>query len=298
MDLYGLSWDNYRESITGSLRHLIRDEDFVDVSLHCEGRVLKAHKVYLSAASDYFKGVLKGTNLWQHPILFLSEIPFVDLQKILEFIYCGEIQIPQKKLNSFLKSAESLKINGLIENINNINLREQHLSIPNTKRKKRRKESEALISNINNDEATVINSEVDAFKTELGMEEPLEDLEQVIVKADPDDFQVVADDEQNFANNITSNINEEESSVNRGIVIRNDLMNPETPIVTTSLYGERGRCHFCQLLCPDRKSLTEHLKSSHQPPKHSLCENCENFFHICAIARHREKCKARYQTDR
>ena len=65
-----------------------------------------------------------------------------------------------------------------------------------------------------------------------------------------------------------------------------------------SLYGERGRCHFCQLLCPDRKSLTEHLKSSHQPPKHSLCENCENFFHICAIARHREKCKARYQTDR
>ena len=45
VDLYGLSWDNYRESITGSLRHLIRDEDFVDVSLHCEGRVLKAHKV-------------------------------------------------------------------------------------------------------------------------------------------------------------------------------------------------------------------------------------------------------------
>ena len=178
---------------------------------------------------------MKGTNLWQHPILFLSEIPFVDLQKILEFIYCGEIQIPQKKLNSFLKSAESLKINGLIENINNINLREQHLSIPNTKRKKRRKESEDLISNINNDEATVINSEEDAFKSELGMEEPLEDLEQVIVKADPDDFQVVADDEQNFANNITSNINEEESSVNRGIVIRNDLMNPETPIVTSML---------------------------------------------------------------
>ena len=81
----------------------------------------------------------------------------------------------------------------------------------------------------------MINSEVDAFKTELGMEEPLEDLEQVIVKADPDDFQVVADDEQNFANNITSNINEEESSVNRGIVIRNDLMNPETPIVTSML---------------------------------------------------------------
>jgi len=298
MDLYGLSWNNYRESITGSLRNLIRDEDFVDVSLHCEGRVLKAHKVYLSAASDYFKSVLKGTNLWQHPILFLSEIPFVDLQKILEFIYCGEIQIPKKKLTSFLKSAESLKINGLIENISNINIREQHLSIPNTKKKKRRKGSEDPDLSINLEQAALINSEVDALKTELVMEEPLEDLEQVIVKADPEDFQVVAEDEQNFANSITSNINEEESSVNRGIVIRNDLMNPESPVVSTPLYGERGRCHFCQLLCPDRKSLTDHLKSSHQPPKHSLCENCENFFHICAITRHREKCKARYQTDR
>jgi len=298
MDLYGLSWNNYRESITGSLRNLIREEDFVDVSLHCEGRVLKAHKVYLSAASDYFKSVLKGTNLWQHPILFLSEIPFVDLQKILEFIYCGEIQIPQKKLTSFLKSAESLKINGLNENISNINIREQHLSIPNTKKKKQRKGSEDPDLSINLEQAALISSEVDALKTELVMEEPLEDLEQVIVKADPDDFQVVAEDEQNFANSITSNINEEESSVNRGIVIRNDLMNPETPVVSTPLYGERGRCHFCQLLCPDRKSLTDHLKSSHQPPKHSLCENCENFFHICAITRHREKCKARYQTDR
>ena len=64
------------------------------------------------------------------------------------------------------------------------------------------------------------------------------------------------------------------------------------------MYGERGRCHFCQLLCPDRQALTQHLKTSHQPPKHSLCENCENFFHICAITRHREKCKARYQTDK
>jgi len=298
MDLYGLSWNNYRESITGSLRNLIREEDFVDVSLHCEGRVLKAHKVYLSAASDYFKSVLKGTNLWQHPILFLSEIPFVDLQKILEFIYCGEIQIPQKKLTSFLKSAESLKINGLNENISNINIREQHISIPNTKKKKRRKGSEDPDLSINLEQAALTNSEVDVLKTELVMEEPLEDLEQVIVKADPEDFQVVAEDEQNFANSITSNINEEESSVNRGIVIRNDLMNPETPVVSTPLYGERGRCHFCQLLCPDRKSLTDHLKSSHQPPKHSLCENCENFFHICAITRHREKCKARYQTDR
>ena len=49
-ELLGLSWDNYRDSMTGNLKTIIRDEDFVDVSLHCEGRTLRAHKVTTSAA--------------------------------------------------------------------------------------------------------------------------------------------------------------------------------------------------------------------------------------------------------
>ena len=55
--------------------------------------------------------------MWQHPILFLSEVPLSDLQKILEFIYCGEVQVQQKRLASFLKSAELLKINGLNDSL-------------------------------------------------------------------------------------------------------------------------------------------------------------------------------------
>jgi len=113
----------------------------------------------------------------------------------------------------------------------------------------------------------------------------------VIVKADPEDFQ----SDKDVPNNDSSN---------RGIVIRNDLTDIDKwvsdnlqPGAGVELYGERGRCHFCSLLCPDRPSLTLHLTEAHQPPKHSLCENCENFFHICAIQRHRLKCQARYQTS-
>ena len=32
-ELLGLSWDNYKESITGHLKSLIQDEEFVDVNL-------------------------------------------------------------------------------------------------------------------------------------------------------------------------------------------------------------------------------------------------------------------------
>jgi len=289
---YSLNWNNYKFSMTGSLRTIIQEEDFVDVTLHTEGQTLKAHKVYLSACSSYFKNVLKGLNLWQHPVLFL-EVPFLDLQKILEFVYYGEVQVSQKRLQSFLKSAELLKINGLIDQISQSSESstfDQSFFSKLPKKKKRRKESietnEELQNILENDE----NVEV-TIKNEDETSE--EQTEEVVVKADPDDF-------SNDDNIITQNeANIDDTGANRGIVIRNDLLRPENlQPIQGPMYGERGRCHFCSLLCPDRMSLTEHLTKVHQPPKHSLCENCENFFHICAIQRHRQKCKARYQTDR
>ena len=59
-DQYSLNWNNYKFSMTESLKTIIQEEDFVDVTLHTEGKTLKAHKVYLSACSSYFKNVLKA----------------------------------------------------------------------------------------------------------------------------------------------------------------------------------------------------------------------------------------------
>jgi len=280
-ELLGLDWSNYKWTLTENLKTLIRDQEFVDVTLHCEGKSLKAHKLYLSACSNYFKNILQGTNLWQHPILFLSEIPFVDLQKILEFIYCGEIQIPQSKLGSFLKSAQALKINGLNDTLNNSN------DATPVKRKKRRKVSA---------EYTAPNSRLGIHRAELEDQDQAreETSEQVVVKADPEDFQTETEGAEDVIKDEAEN--QQNEGANRGIIIRTDLL--ESSTTAGSLYGERGRCHFCQLLCPDREALTDHLKNFHQPPKHSLCDNCENFFHICAITRHREKCQARYHTEK
>ena len=66
----------------------------------------------------------------------------------------------------------------------------------------------------------------------------------------------------------------------------------------TVLFSEKGRCHFCRLLCPDVDTLRHHLETVHQPPRHALCWNCENFFHICAIQRHRVKCRETYQSEK
>lgn len=57
-----LRWNNYQSSITSAFENLRDDEDFVDVTLACDGRSLKAHRVVLSACSPYFRELLKVRN--------------------------------------------------------------------------------------------------------------------------------------------------------------------------------------------------------------------------------------------
>ena len=54
-----LRWSNYQSSITSAFENLRDDEDFVDVTLACDGKSLKAHRVVLSACSPYFRELLK-----------------------------------------------------------------------------------------------------------------------------------------------------------------------------------------------------------------------------------------------
>ena len=54
-----LKWNNFQKNIVAALGNLKLDEDFVDVTLSCEGKTIKAHKVILSACSDYFRNIFR-----------------------------------------------------------------------------------------------------------------------------------------------------------------------------------------------------------------------------------------------
>ena len=60
-----LRWNNYQSSITSAFENLRDDEDFVDVTLACDGRSLKAHRVVLSACSPYFRELLKVSTIYR-----------------------------------------------------------------------------------------------------------------------------------------------------------------------------------------------------------------------------------------
>ena len=110
-----LKWNDFQTNVTNSFRKLRTAEDFYDVTLVSDDQQqVSAHKVVLSASSEYFNNVLKS-NKHSHPLLCLSGVNSKELKGILDYIYNGEIQIYQENLDSFLNIAQRFKLEGLIQ---------------------------------------------------------------------------------------------------------------------------------------------------------------------------------------
>jgi len=112
-----LRWNDFQQCIKSTFQDLRDENDFMDVTISCDGEQVKAHKVILSACSVTFKTLLKK-NPAQHPVIVLWDVSPRDLAAILDFMYHGEVNVKQDHLNSFLAVAERLRVRGLCQNEN------------------------------------------------------------------------------------------------------------------------------------------------------------------------------------
>ncbi|XP_065203410.1 protein bric-a-brac 1-like isoform X2 [Planococcus citri] len=124
---YALKWNDFHASILNSFRHLRDEEDFIDVTIACDGFSFTAHKVVLSACSPYFRSLLKA-NPCQHPIVILRDVRKQDMEALLRFMYNGEVHIGQEQLPDFLKTAQTLQVRGLAD----VSTKDQHKLTSNT----------------------------------------------------------------------------------------------------------------------------------------------------------------------
>uniref|UniRef100_A0A1B6KLN9 BTB domain-containing protein n=1 Tax=Graphocephala atropunctata TaxID=36148 RepID=A0A1B6KLN9_9HEMI len=111
---YCLRWNNHQPNFISMFTSLLNSESLVDVTLAAEGKHLQAHKVVLSACSSYFQSLFT-LNPCQHPIVILKDIKYIDLKVMVDFMYCGEVNVSQEQLPAILKTAETLKVKGLAE---------------------------------------------------------------------------------------------------------------------------------------------------------------------------------------
>lgn len=84
----------------------------MDVSLACAGQLYPAHKFVLSTCSEYFKEMF-NKNPCKHPIVFMKDVSTKDMESLLDFMYKGEVHVPQSDLGSLLRTAEALQVKGL-----------------------------------------------------------------------------------------------------------------------------------------------------------------------------------------
>ncbi|XP_063852345.1 zinc finger protein chinmo-like [Scylla paramamosain] len=115
MSEYCLRWNNHRPNLVTVFSELLTSEVLVDVTLATDGHYIHAHKLVLSACSVYFKDLF-GANPCKHPIVILKDIRIDDLKTVIDFIYRGEVNVAQDRLQDVLRTAESLRIKGLAEN--------------------------------------------------------------------------------------------------------------------------------------------------------------------------------------
>jgi len=113
---YHLTWNEFQSSQSGAIGELLKNEDFTDVTLACEeDKQIEAHKIILSTCSSFFRNILLK-NPHPHPLIYVPEVSFTDLQSLMQFMYRGETEVIQKNLKTFMKSGSMLKIRGLVEN--------------------------------------------------------------------------------------------------------------------------------------------------------------------------------------
>ena len=108
-----LKWNDFTPNIRSSFSDLRTDDDLSDVTLACEdGILIEANKIILSAGSQFFRNIFK----WKKgaiPIVFMKGIKNNHLTAIVDFLYYGEVNVPQDDINDFLKIAQELKLKGL-----------------------------------------------------------------------------------------------------------------------------------------------------------------------------------------
>lgn len=125
-----------------AVKTLFKKETLNDIELVCANGKLYAHKVVLSASSNFFRKILTETPTYDRTVIILSEFEQWHISTLLTFMYTGSISIEHRHVDALLKIAYALEIKGLT-------IREGTLPTPITPPELPMEADENLINDLN-----------------------------------------------------------------------------------------------------------------------------------------------------
>ena len=103
----------FESNLRDYFRKLREDHRLFDVTLVTDdGQHIQAHKIILSAGSDFFSHIFMKSNL-SNMLVYLKGISSDKLEPVIDFIYNGEAFITQEQLKVFNETGKVLLERGL-----------------------------------------------------------------------------------------------------------------------------------------------------------------------------------------
>lgn len=144
---FSLCWNNFNSNLSAGFHESLCRGDLVDVMLAAEGQFVKAHRLVLSVCSPLFHkmftqmpvnqqacgkyflsliykndGILFIYFVIVFDLVFLKDVSYAALKDLIQFMYCGEVNIKQEALPAFISTAEALQIKGLTDVSNHLHI--------------------------------------------------------------------------------------------------------------------------------------------------------------------------------
>ncbi|GJQ82367.1 hypothetical protein Trydic_g435 [Trypoxylus dichotomus] len=109
---FNLRWTNYSNNFLEVLVDKFNKGTLTDVTLCCEGNLIRAHKMVLAASSTFFEHLFDIYNE-SNPLIILNGVPLTELKMLIQFMYRGEMIVREDEVEGILKLSHELQVKGL-----------------------------------------------------------------------------------------------------------------------------------------------------------------------------------------
>lgn len=110
---YDLRWRGHVSQVFENVKKFRSSNAFNDVTLCCDGTLLRANKLILAACSSVFQEIFSNLSDEQARVIVLMDVDLFILKHLLDFVYNGEVSIEANLLDKLMNTAEKLGFRGL-----------------------------------------------------------------------------------------------------------------------------------------------------------------------------------------
>ena len=124
-----LKWNDHHSIFFSAAETLCRGSMLTDVTLATSDKTFPAHKLVLSICSSFFRDLFSKPQFSssQSSVVYLKDVSSSQLEKLLSYMYRGEINVEEGDLIKLLQTAKGLGVKGLseVDDQNAVNLGKQ-----------------------------------------------------------------------------------------------------------------------------------------------------------------------------